>query len=315
MVGICRMGGIGKTIIVRAVCNLITDSFEAFCFVANVSKNSQKHGLAYLQKMLLSKLVGEDLNFVDINQGIPIMKQRLHRKKILLVLDDVHETRQLQAIAGALDWFGSGSRIIATTRDKHLLARHGVERIYEVESLNENEALKLLKWSAFGENKVDPSFMDMLNNVVLYAGGLPLALEVIGSNLFNRGINDWNSALDNYRRIPNREIQQALKMSYDALDEFEKEIFLDIACCFKGDSLEYVTSALYARGICPDYGIKVLIDKCLIKIDNGRVTMHGLIQDIGKEIVRQKSPNELGKCTRLWFHEDILQVLEGNKVC
>ncbi|KAI9115214.1 hypothetical protein K1719_013533 [Acacia pycnantha] len=313
MVGICGMGGIGKTTIARAVCNLIADSFEAFCFVADVSKNSQKHGLVYLQKMLLSKLVGEDFNFIDINQGIPIMKQRLHRKKVLLVLDDVDEPKQLKAIAGALDWFGSGSRIIVTTRDKHVLARHGVEIIYEVESLNKNEALRLLKWNAFRENRVDPSFMEILNKVVLYADGLPLALEVIGSNLLNKGIKDWNSALNNYRQIPDREIQQVLKLSYASLDQFEKEIFLDIACCFKGDSLEYVTSALSARGIWPDYATKVLIDKCLIKIDHGLVTMHDLIQDMGKEIIRQQSPNVLGRRSRLWFHEDILQVLEGDK--
>jgi len=39
-----------------------------------------------------------------------------------------------------------------------------------------------------------------------------------------------------------------------------------------------------------------------------------LIEDMGKEIVRQESPKEPGKRNRLWFHEDIFQVLEGNLV-
>ncbi|KAI9115468.1 hypothetical protein K1719_013787 [Acacia pycnantha] len=313
MVGICGTGGIGKSTIARAVYSSTVDSFEGFCFLADVRENSVSHGLVYLQEMLLSEVLEEDIKVREVNKGIPIIKHRLHKKKVLLVLDDVDKLKQLQAIAGGLDWFGSGSRIIVTTRDKHLLARHGVERIYEVDCLNREEGLELLKWHAFKQSRVDASYMDVLNNVVLYACGLPLALEVIGSNLFNREINDWNSALESYQSIPIKEIQQILKVSYDALEEYEQEIFLDIACCFKGDSFEYVRSALCARGICPDYGVKVLIDKCLIKINHGKVTMHDLIQAMGKEIVRQKSPYDPGKRTRLWFYKDILHVLEENK--
>ncbi|KAL2966889.1 hypothetical protein AAZX31_16G143600 [Glycine max] len=41
--------------------------------------------------------------------------------------------------------------------------------------------------------------------------------------------------------------------------------------------------------------------------------MHDLIEDMGKEIVRQESPGEPGKRSRLWLHEDIVQVLEENE--
>ncbi|KAI4332415.1 hypothetical protein L6164_017325 [Bauhinia variegata] len=40
--------------------------------------------------------------------------------------------------------------------------------------------------------------------------------------------------------------------------------------------------------------------------------MHDLIQDMGREIVRQESPNDPGQRSRLWFHKDILHVLEEN---
>jgi hypothetical protein len=42
--------------------------------------------------------------------------------------------------------------------------------------------------------------------------------------------------------------------------------------------------------------------------------MHDLIEDMGKEIVRQESVREPGKRSRLWFHEDIFQVIEENSV-
>jgi hypothetical protein len=46
-----------------------------------------------------------------------------------------------------------------------------------------------------------------------------LALEVVGSNLFGKYIKEWKSTLDRYERIPNKEIQMILKVSFDALEE------------------------------------------------------------------------------------------------
>ncbi|XP_041000617.1 probable WRKY transcription factor 19 [Juglans microcarpa x Juglans regia] len=40
--------------------------------------------------------------------------------------------------------------------------------------------------------------------------------------------------------------------------------------------------------------------------------MHDLLQEMGKEIVRQESPKEAGKRSRLWFYEDVRHVLEEN---
>ncbi|XP_042964361.1 disease resistance protein RPP2B-like [Carya illinoinensis] len=40
--------------------------------------------------------------------------------------------------------------------------------------------------------------------------------------------------------------------------------------------------------------------------------MHDLLQEMGKEIVRQESSKEVGKRSRLWFHEDVRHVLEEN---
>jgi hypothetical protein len=42
--------------------------------------------------------------------------------------------------------------------------------------------------------------------------------------------------------------------------------------------------------------------------------LHDLIADMGKEIVRQESPGQPGTRSRLWFYEDIVQVLEQNMV-
>ncbi|KAK2421688.1 disease resistance protein RUN1 [Trifolium repens] len=320
MLGIYGPGGLGKTTLAKAIYNIIADQFECLCFLHNVREKSAKHGLEHLQKEFLNETVGLDIKIGDSSKGIPIIRKRLHRKKVLLILDDIDELKQLQALAGGLDWFGVGSRVIVTTRDKHLLENHGIEVTYEIDEFDKEEALELLRWQAFKSKPVDSSYENSLNRAVNYASGFPLALEVLGSNLFGKPVEQWNSLLDQYEKIPNRKIQKILKVSFDALEEEEQSVFLDIACCFKGYVLKEVEDILCAHyGREMKYHIGMLVEKSLVKISKHTflnktdyVILHDLIEDMGKEIVRQESPNEPGKRSRLWFHEDIFQVLEKN---
>ncbi|XP_061376473.1 disease resistance protein Roq1-like [Gastrolobium bilobum] len=258
MLGIHGIGGIGKSTIARAIYNLIAHQFEGSCFLANIREKSTRHGLEQIQETMLCELIGErNFKLGDVNQGIQILKERLQQKKVLLILDDVDKREQLQATAGGIDWFGSGSTIIITTRDKHLLDIHGVKNLSEVKKLNDIEALELFSWNALKNKQVHPSYMEIIKRAVHYGSGLPLALETIGSNLFGKALDEWKSALEAYEGIPNKDIQDILKVSYDGLEENEKEIFLDIACFFKGCSVRYISSVLQARGFHPKYGIMV----------------------------------------------------------
>ncbi|XP_062022554.1 TMV resistance protein N-like isoform X2 [Rosa rugosa] len=45
---------------------------------------------------------------------------------------------------------------------------------------------------------------------------------------------------------------------------------------------------------------------------HGRLRMHDLLQEMGREIVRRESPNEPGRCSRLWLLEDVKHVLTKN---
>ncbi|RZB62055.1 TMV resistance protein N [Glycine soja] len=317
IIGIHGMGGLGKTTLALAVYNFIALNFDESCFLQNVREESNKHGLKHLQSILLSKLLGEkDITLTSWQEGASMIQHRLRRKKVLLILDDVDKREQLEAIVGRSDWFGPGSRVIITTRDKHLLKYHEVERTYEVKVLNHNAALQLLTWNAFKREKIDPIYDDVLNRVVTYASGLPLALEVIGSDLFGKTVAEWESAVEHYKRIPSDEILKILKVSFDALGEEQKNVFLDIACCFKGYKWTEVDDILRAfYGNCKKHHIGVLVEKSLIKLncyDSGTVEMHDLIQDMGREIERQRSPEEPWKCKRLWSPKDIFQVLKHN---
>ncbi|XP_050260320.1 disease resistance protein RPV1-like isoform X5 [Quercus robur] len=315
MVGIHGLGGIGKTTIAKAVYNRVADLFDGSSFLMNVRENSgTDSSIIKLQEQLLSEILGsKELKVHSTSRGINVIEERLSSKKILLILDDVDKLGQVENFLGKCDWLDKGSRVIITTRDRRVLATLEIDPlIYEVEQLYQHEALQLFSKCAFKKDEPEADYLLLTNQFISYASGLPLALEFIGYNLRARkNICQWENELEKYKNIPNKEIQNILKVSFDGLDKTEKDIFLDIACFFKGWSKNYVVDILATCNLYPDSGISNLIDKCLIRVESDELWMHDLIQQMGREIVRQES-NVLGKRTRLWCYDDGLEVLTEN---
>ncbi|XP_031255253.1 TMV resistance protein N-like [Pistacia vera] len=315
MIGICEMGGIGKTTTVKVFHDLFSYQFEGSAFLANVREISRKSGLVTLQRQLLLKILrGRDNNICDEYDGINEINRKLRHKKVLVVVDDVDHIDQLNNLVGKREWFGLGSRIIITTRDKHLLMTHKVDEVYEAKELNCDEALELLISKAFENQQPSEDYLELSQHVVRYASCLPLALKVLGSFLFGRTIDEWIDALKRLKRDSNKEILDILQISFDGLQETEKKIFLDVACFFKGEEREYVTRILDGCGFNPTIGLSVLLEKSLITISNfNELWMHDLLQEMGRQIVKRESIEESGKRSRLWDEEDIRHVLTKNK--
>ncbi|KAI5559099.1 hypothetical protein BDE02_17G087000 [Populus trichocarpa] len=313
-IGICGMGGIGKTTIARVVYDSFRWQFKGSCFLANVREVfAERDGPRRLQKQLLYEILMERANICDSSRGIEMIKRRLQHKKILVVLDDVDDHKQLESLAAESKWFGPGSRIIITSRNKHVLTRNGVARIYEAEKLNDDDALMLFSQKAFENDQPAEDFLDLSKQVVGYANGLPLALEVIGSFLYGRRIPEWRGAINRMNEIPDDEIIKVLLVSFDGLHELEKKIFLDIACFLKGFKIDRITRILDGwRGFHTGIGIPVLIERSLISVSRDQVWMHNLLQKMGQEIIRRESPDEPGRRSRLWTYEDVCLALMDN---
>ena len=319
MIGIYGPGGIGKTTIVKAIFNQICDHFDGFCYLENFrEKSGTNDGVIELQETLLFEILKDkNLKVGNKYRGINMVKKRLSFMKILLVLDDVDKWVQIENLLGECDWFAFGSKIIITTRDKHLVATLGkCFSTYEVKELDQDEALELFSMHAFQSNKPKKDYLELANEVIQYTKGLPLALVIMGADLCGRTKLEWKSAIDKYKRIPNKEIQKVLEISYEELDETEQDIFLDIACFFKGFPRNYVMDILDSCNLNPIYGIQKLIDKCLISVDqHEKLSMNDFLQQMGKDIVRRESPQLPRERSRLWCYEDVLDVLLENKVC
>ncbi|XP_048133035.1 disease resistance protein RPV1-like [Rhodamnia argentea] len=316
VVGLWGQGGVGKTTLAKAIYNAMFREFQGSSFSERVRENSKSpSGLVALQEKLLSEvLLGKTFKVCSVARGSCLIRDRLHNKKVLIILDDVDDAWQLDALAGNCQWFGNGSRIIITTRDKHILVSHGVNRdhMYEVEALDNSAALELFRKHAFQGNQEIEISNNLVDRVLHYARGLPLALEVLGSSLCGRGENQWKSTLQKLAKSPHKKINDVLKVSYDGLEDYAKEIFLDIACFFKGRDAEYIKKVLDSCDFDTIIGINNLIERCLIKDEQGTLEMHDLIQSMGMDIVKEECRDDPGKSSRLWLYDDVLDVLQGD---
>ncbi|XP_042957994.1 TMV resistance protein N-like [Carya illinoinensis] len=316
-VGICGMGGIGKTTLAEVVFNRIRNQFQATSFIDCVREKSiGYHGLISLQKQLLSQILEEEkINIQDVREGMNMIKNRLFSRKVLIILDDVDKEQQLEALTGNHDWFGPGSRIIITSRDRHLLKRH-VDYIYMATVLGHANAMQLFCWKAFKNPYPKENYVDLCKDFVEYANGLPLALKVLGSSLYDRGTNEWESARDKLKENPNREVLDILEIGFHSLGVAERKLFLDIACFFKREiKKDLIIDLLESSDYPPHIDVAILVDKSLLTVcDGNSFSMHDLLQEMGKEIVQRESPEVPGRRSRLWLLEDALETLSNNTV-
>ncbi|KAK2976632.1 hypothetical protein RJ640_024166, partial [Escallonia rubra] len=296
------VGGVGESTIAQIAYNLNFHRFESSSFVANVKQHAEQfNGILELQNHVLSNILkGEKGRLYNVHEGSIKINQAICSKRVLVVLDDIDKLDQFDALLGT-QVFYPGSKIILTTRKKGLLGAHAAHEVHRVKSLSCDESSKLFSLHAFGQDHPIDGYVEQSERLVRRCEGLPLALQVFG-----KSVDVWEDALSKLEEVPRTDIQKVLEISYDTLqDDYEKNLFLHIACFFIGEEKDDTVKILEKCGLHPTVGIDSLIDRCLLTVENGnKLMMHQLLQEMGKEIVRKESPKEPGRRSRLWRHKD-----------
>ncbi|CAH8359113.1 unnamed protein product [Eruca vesicaria subsp. sativa] len=309
VLGIIGMGGIGKTTLADCLHERMRGQFDGSCFLTNIREKSIQNGLEFLLQELFSEL----LNDKHIKIGAPgnaheRFERRLKSKRLLIVLDDVNDEKQIRYLMGHCRWYQGGSRIIITTRDSKLVdAVKG--RKYVLPRLNDREALKLFCLNAFNEHCPSKEFVTLANMVLDYAKGHPLALKVLGSDLFEQNTLYWEAKLNRLTSKSHDQIYGVLETSYEELTIEQKNVFLDIACFFRSEKVDYVQNLLNSRGVDVSSVIEDLVDKCLITLSDNRIEMHDMLQTMGKEISLKAETIGIRDFRRLWNSDDIWYLL------
>ncbi|BAT97010.1 hypothetical protein VIGAN_09035000 [Vigna angularis var. angularis] len=173
MIGIWEMVGSGKTTIAKAIYNRIYHLFIGKSFIENHREVWDHTWPLHLQEQFLYDVLKSKFRLQTTWMGRIMIENELCRKKLLIVLDDVNEIGQLQNLCGSHHWFGRGTVIIITTRDVDLLNRLKLNYVYRMSDMKENESLGC---HGFSEAKPRKDLNELVRNVVVYCGGLPLAL-------------------------------------------------------------------------------------------------------------------------------------------
>ena len=334
-IGICGMGGIGKTTLAREVFNREHSKFGSWCYLSDV-KEANGVGVMELQMKMVTDLVQVDSRKMKWDCGRWFDRIRKLRNRVLLVIDDVNKRQQFDELVPDLRELPGGSRVLITSRESGVLKSimWNVEsEVYYVPELKYEDSLDLFVWCAFQKRdiaSVDDCFHGFAEDITRACCGLPLALEVMGGFLSDKKNlrydgRYWREAT--FALQKDDVVMTSLRMSYESLGKEEKRMFLEVACVMIGHPKRIAIEVWNSNGFggSARWSLSKLIDKCLVKLDMRNsgsgyryerdvISMHDLLRDMGRGIVIEKASYELEMRSYIWDHVVAMKLLQKKQV-
>ncbi|GLT30885.1 hypothetical protein SLA2020_056650 [Shorea laevis] len=231
MIGVCGIGGVGKTMIMK---NLHNDLQRETRF-QNVIWVTMSHPLNVfeLQKKIADAMGKRLQEEEEVMMRAAALMEIMRRKRYVVILDDVWKKFSLTEVGIPDPNVQNGCKVVVTSRSSEVCSYLRC-KIVEVKPLSQEESLQLFL-NTVGDGVLQvPGLEEILKLIVEECAGLPLAIIVIAGSM--RGVDDvnvWKNALTEVRdrvrsvKDANDEIFKRLRFSFDRLDSLEvKNCFL-----------------------------------------------------------------------------------------
>ncbi|GLU05974.1 hypothetical protein SLE2022_230460 [Rubroshorea leprosula] len=229
MIGVCGIGGVGKTTIMKNLHNDLQREtrFQKVIWVTV----SHPLNVFELQKKIAGAMGERLLNDDKDDDGVMMRAGELmdimEGVKFVVILDDVWENFSLREVGIPDPKAQNGCKVVVTSRSIEVCSYLSC-KIVKVQPLSQEESLNLFL-NTVGDVVLEvPGLEEILKLIVEECAGLPLAIVVIAGSM--RGVDDvkvWENALTELRdcvrsvKDSNDEIFKRLRFSFDRLDSLE----------------------------------------------------------------------------------------------
>ncbi|XP_024537657.1 probable disease resistance protein At1g61300 [Selaginella moellendorffii] len=317
-IGICGMGGSGKTTLASLVNNdaRVHEHFEGRVYFLGVHRNASVENL---QRALFNLL--DDDRGRALDQPKSTLHDLLGGQRTLLILDDVWEGAVLDGL-DVLDR-ANGSKMLVTTRNSGLLERRKAEVITSAGLLSSADNKKFFCMHAFQDaGSEQPGIDDLVGEMAAACKGLPLALKVVGSSM--AGKTDRASWKASAAKVKARgvaaleeegEVSHLFDYSYEELLTLEHgKLFQECYLCmaaYEGDAritLEELVALWRGDDLIPPLAVEqgetsgwdearmildVLVKRSMVEVevDGGGYCLH----DVLRELILRRLDNPRGE--------------------
>ncbi|PSS09622.1 Disease resistance protein [Actinidia chinensis var. chinensis] len=289
IIGICGMGGVGKTTIVEEVFRQANaeKKFDKIVMVVV----SQTPNVTKIQDEVAHKL-GLNLENRDKSERVSALAERIKmEKKILVILDDVWSRLELEEVGIPFGEDHKGCKILLTSRSEDVCSEMDAQKTFPIQVFSEFEAWVLFR-EMVGEAVDSSDLNSVAREVTNRCGGLPIAIVTVGRALRNRSKHVWIDVLRQLKKpVPKRIkgmdafVYSRLELSYNYLEgEEAKSLFL--LCSLFPEDYEISVETLVQYGM----GLRLFQD--VDTIQDGRVRARALVSTLLSSFLLLKAEDD-----------------------